>query len=93
MCLAVPMKVVELREDGCGVADLDGSRQAVDLSLVSDPRVGDFVIVHAGFAIERLDPEEADARLALFAQMASARGVAAAAGNPSRPGAGSGGGP
>jgi hydrogenase expression/formation protein HypC len=88
------MRVVELREDGCGVADFDGSRQAVDLSLVSDPRVGDFVIVHAGFAIERLDPEEADERLALFAQMASERGTGGVgAAGSARPGADPGGAP
>ena len=70
MCLAVPMKLVEIRQDQTGVADLDGVCHAVNLSLVDAPRPGDFVIVHAGFAIEKLDQEEADARLALFAELA-----------------------
>jgi len=69
MCLAVPMRIVEIRADGKGVADLDGSRQVVDLSLVSDARPGVYVIVHAGYAIEKLDQEEADATLALFAEI------------------------
>ena len=70
MCLAVPMRIVEIRADGKGVADLDGSRQVVDLSLVSDARPGVFVIVHAGYAIETLDQQEADATLALFEEIA-----------------------
>ncbi|MEI7902716.1 MAG: HypC/HybG/HupF family hydrogenase formation chaperone [bacterium] len=69
MCLAVPMKIVEIRADGKGVADLDGIRHVVDLSLVT-VRLGVYVIVHAGFAIETLDQEEADATLALFAEIA-----------------------
>jgi len=70
MCLAVPMKIVELRADGKGVAELGGSRHVVDLSLVDDVRLGVYVIVHAGFAIETLDQEEADATLALFDEIA-----------------------
>lgn len=71
MCLAVPMKLTELREEGTGVAELDGSRHDVDLSLIEDPRLGDFLIVHAGFAIEKLDRQEADERLALFEELAA----------------------
>ena len=70
MCLAVPMKVVEVRPDGSGVADLDGARHEVNLSLVNDPRLGEYVIVHAGFAIEKLDEAEANERLALFDELA-----------------------
>jgi len=69
MCLAVPMKIVEIRPDGKGVADFDGSRHVVDLSLISEARLGIYVIVHAGFAIETLDQEEADASLALFEEI------------------------
>jgi len=70
MCLAVPMKLVEVTPDGGhGVADLDGARYDVNLDLIEAPQIGDFVIVHAGFAIERLDADEADARLALFAEL------------------------
>jgi hydrogenase expression/formation protein HypC len=66
------MKLVEIHHDGKGVAELEGSRHAVDLSLVSEPKLGDYVIIHAGFAIEKLDPAEADATLALFAELARA---------------------
>jgi len=71
MCLAVPMKLTELREEGTGVAELDGNRHEVDLSLVAEPRLGDYLIVHAGFAIEKLDRREADERLALFEELAA----------------------
>ena len=66
MCLAVPRTLFELHDAGGGVADLDGTRYGVDLTLIEEPRLGDFLIVHAGYAIERLDREEAEARLELF---------------------------
>lgn len=71
MCLAVPMKLIELADKTHGVTELNGTRYTVDLSLVADANVGDFLIVHAGFAIEKLDREEADERLRLFDGMAA----------------------
>ena len=71
MCLAVPMKLVELADRTHGVTELNGTCYNVDLSLVTDVTVGDFLIVHAGFAIEKLDREEADERLRLFDGMAA----------------------
>ena len=70
MCLAVPMNLLEVRENGSGIGNIDGSRYEVDLSLIEEPTVGDFVIVHAGFAIEKLDEKEANERLALFEELA-----------------------
>ena len=70
MCLGMPMTIKEVRENGTGIVELEGTRYDVDFSLIADPKVGDFVIVHAGFAIERLDPEEADSRLEMFAEIA-----------------------
>ncbi|HUT76698.1 MAG TPA: HypC/HybG/HupF family hydrogenase formation chaperone [Polyangia bacterium] len=69
MCLAVPMVIVELRDDGGAVAEVGGTRCDIDVSLVEAPALGDHVIVHAGFAIERLDVAEAEARLELFREM------------------------
>jgi len=69
MCLAVPMEIVQVGEDGSGVAALEGSRTAVDLSLIDNPACGDFVIIHAGFAIEKLDREEADERIRMFEEL------------------------
>jgi len=72
MCLAVPMQLIEIRDDDTGVAELDGSRRDVGLALIREPRIGDFVIVHAGFAIERLDRAEANDRIRLFEELAAA---------------------
>ncbi len=74
MCLAVPMRIAEMLDNGSGVCELESVAYHVDLSLVEDPRVDDFVIVHAGFAIEKLDREEADSRLKLFQELADMRG-------------------
>ena len=73
MCLAVPMQIKEIPAPNRGICDLDGSTQEVDISLIENPAIGDYVIIHAGFAIERLDPQEADARLALFEELAAHR--------------------
>ncbi len=70
MCLAVPMRLREIRADGMGLGELDGAEHEIDLSLVAEPHVGDFVIVHAGYAIEKLDEREADERIALFTELA-----------------------
>jgi hydrogenase expression/formation protein HypC len=65
------MKIVEVRPDRMGVAELEGSRQEVNLSLVPDAVVGSYVIVHAGFAIERMNEHEANTILAVFEEMAA----------------------
>ncbi len=70
MCIAVPMRIVSLAAGNTAVAELGGTRHTVDLSLLDDALAGDYVIVHAGYAIEKLDRAEADDRLALFAAMA-----------------------
>ena len=69
MCLAVPMKLVEVRDDGTGIADLDGARSEVNVTLLDKPEIGNYVIIHAGFAIETLDEKEANARIALFQEI------------------------
>ncbi len=69
MCLAVPMLIDSIDKTGVGVASLDGSEYRVNLSLTEDPQVGDYVIVHAGFAIEKLDEKEARERLSLFEEI------------------------
>lgn len=65
MCLAVPMKLVE-REGERGVVELSGVRRQVHLGFVPDLAIGDYVLVHAGFVIERLDPERAEEDLKLL---------------------------
>lgn len=69
MCLAIPVRVAALRGEDMAIVDLGGVRQDVSLRLVDGVAVGDYVIVHAGFALQRLDPAEAERTLALFAAM------------------------
>lgn len=68
MCLAVPARVLERLPDEQGLVDLDGVKKTISLALVPDARVGDYVIVHVGYAISLLDEAEAQATLALFAE-------------------------
>ena len=67
------MKILELNADNnlLGKTELEETIYEVDLSLTEGVKVGDYVIVHAGFAIEKLDREEADERLKLFEEMAA----------------------
>jgi hydrogenase expression/formation protein HypC len=67
MCLAVPALVVKRLEGDDALIDLGGVRKQVSLALVPDAAAGDYVIVHVGYAISRLDPGEAQKTLALFA--------------------------
>jgi hydrogenase expression/formation protein HypC len=69
MCLAIPALVVERLEGEEAVIDLDGVRKKISVALVPDVRAGDYVIVHVGYALTRLDPDEAQRTLALFAQV------------------------
>ncbi len=71
MCLAVPMRLVERRE-ALGVAEIDGVRREVSLMLQPDAEVGQFVLVHAGYAIGVVDEAEANETLALLRQVAGA---------------------
>ena len=72
MCLAIPAKVVELRPGDQGVIDLGGVRKDVSLALVEGVVVGDYVIVHVGYALQKVDAEEAERTLALFAGVEAA---------------------
>jgi hydrogenase expression/formation protein HypC len=69
MCLAVPMRLIEA-EGNRGVAEIAGVRREVALDLVQ-ARLGDYLIVHAGYAIEVLDEEEANKTLALLREYAA----------------------
>lgn len=65
MCLGVPMQVVSI-DDDTAVCELDGVKRDANLMMVEDVGVGDFVLIHAGFAIEKLDEKEAEQTLELF---------------------------
>jgi len=78
MCLALPARIVERLDGDQALVELGGVRKPVSLALVEDAQVGDFVIVHVGFAIGRVDADEAERTLALFAEMAAQDAAAAA---------------
>ena len=69
MCLAIPVKVIEVGADDTAIVDLGGVKKEISLALLSDVEVGDYVILHVGYALTRLDPEEAEKTLALFAEL------------------------
>ena len=68
MCVAVPMKIQTIEGD-LGQAEMAGVNRRISLALLPEARVGDYVIVHAGYAIERLDEAEALKTLELFRQL------------------------
>jgi hydrogenase expression/formation protein HypC len=70
MCLAIPSKITQI-ENNMAVIDVDGIRRECSLLLVEDAQVGDYVIVHAGFAISKLDETAALETLALLKEAAA----------------------
>ncbi|MBQ7478783.1 MAG: HypC/HybG/HupF family hydrogenase formation chaperone [Selenomonadaceae bacterium] len=68
MCLAVPAKVIEVR-DALGKVELSGVTRDVSLMLLPEAKVGDFVLVHAGFAMQIVDEQSAEETNALLAEM------------------------
>ena len=69
MCLALPVKVIELGANDMAIVDLGGVKKEISLALLDDVNIGDYVILHVGYALSKLDPEEAEKTLALFAEM------------------------
>ena len=70
MCLAIPSKIIKV-ENNMAVIDVDGVRRECSLLLVEDAREGDYVIVHAGFAISKIDEAAAQETLALLREAAA----------------------
>ncbi|MBI5782547.1 MAG: HypC/HybG/HupF family hydrogenase formation chaperone [Gammaproteobacteria bacterium] len=70
MCLAIPAKVVQKLDNDRAVVEIGGVHNTISLMLVDDVAVGDYVIVHVGFAITRLNAEEAEKTLKLFDEIA-----------------------
>lgn len=70
MCLAMPTRVIEMDDNGLATVELDGVQKKISLALIDGVEVGDYVIVHVGFALQKLDPVEAEKTLDLFREMA-----------------------
>jgi len=70
MCLAIPCKIVEI-DNSMAVIDADGFKGRASILLIEDPKVGEYVIVHAGFAIQKIDEKEAMESLKILHEVAS----------------------
>lgn len=68
MCLALPARVVELLDDDMAVIALDRVRKTISLALVEDVAVGDYVLVHVGYALHKVSEEEAARTLQMMAE-------------------------
>ena len=68
MCLAMPAEVIAI-EGETGRVNLGGIHKEVSLALVEDVNVGDYVLIHVGYALNKISPEEAERTLALFAEV------------------------
>ncbi|MBI5861681.1 MAG: HypC/HybG/HupF family hydrogenase formation chaperone [Rugosibacter sp.] len=69
MCLAIPARIEQITGADMAIVNLGGVRKEISLALVDDIAVGDYVIVHVGYALQKLDRDEADRTLALFAEV------------------------
>ncbi len=68
MCLSVPARIEEIEGD-TALVQMGGVKYRANVSLIEAPKVGNFVLIHAGFAIQKIDVEEAEKTLSLFEEM------------------------
>jgi hydrogenase expression/formation protein HypC len=70
MCLAIPVQVKEVLPDNMAKVTLDGVSKIISTALVDDVRPGDYLVLHVGYALAKIDPEEAERTLELLRQAA-----------------------
>ena len=73
MCLAIPAEVTELLGDDMARVSIDGVGKIISVALIEDLKVGDYVIIHVGYALTKIDSEEAQHTLALLAEIGAAQ--------------------
>ncbi len=73
MCLAIPAEVTELLGDDMARVSIDGVGKVISVALIEDLKVGDYVIIHVGYALTKIDPDEAQRTLALLAELGDIR--------------------
>lgn len=59
MCLAIPVQIKEIIDENTAVAEISGLKKTISTALLEDVKVGDYVILHVGYALQKIDPEEA----------------------------------
>ncbi|KTD68670.1 MULTISPECIES: HypC/HybG/HupF family hydrogenase formation chaperone [Legionella] len=69
MCLAIPAQITQILDDARAIVNLGGITKEISIALLEKIAVGDYVIIHVGYALTRLDEDEAQKTLELFAQM------------------------
>jgi hydrogenase expression/formation protein HypC len=72
MCLAVPARITEIRDGLLGLVELGGVVREVSFALLPDAAVGDYVLLHAGYALQKVDTADAEETLRLLAEMVEA---------------------
>jgi hydrogenase expression/formation protein HypC len=72
MCLAIPARVIQIGEQNLGLVELGGVVREASFMLLPDVRLGDYVLLHAGYALQKVDEAEAEETLRLLAEMAEA---------------------
>ncbi|QHO78009.1 hydrogenase assembly protein HupF [Bradyrhizobium sp. CCBAU 051011] len=71
MCLSVPAEVTKILPDDLAIVSIDGIRKEISIALIDDLAVGDYVLVHVGYALARIDPAEAEHTLQLLQELGS----------------------
>lgn len=69
MCLAIPAEVTKLLPDDTAVVSIDGVSKEISVALIENLAVGDYVIIHVGYALTKIDPEEAQRTLELLREI------------------------
>ncbi len=72
MCLAIPARVIQISEQSLGLVELGGVVREASFMLLPDAQLGDYVLLHAGYALQKVDEAEAEETLRLLAEMAEA---------------------
>ena len=72
MCLAVPVQIIEVLPGDEAIAEIAGVKKTISTALIEDVQVGDYVILHVGDALQKVDPEEAQKTIQLFNSQVSA---------------------
>lgn len=72
MCLAVPVQIIEVLPGDEAIAEISGVKKTISTALIENVQVGDYVILHVGYALQKIDPEEAQKTIQLFNSQVSA---------------------
>jgi hydrogenase expression/formation protein HypC len=78
MCLAIPILVERVLPDGMARVTLNGVSKCVSIALLEDVQIGDYLLIHVGYALARLDPEEAALTLAMMREAGAMAALEAA---------------